>query len=367
MQFKIEKEVFLKALGQIQGIIEKKHTIPILANVHINAGNNEIILTATDLEIGVRSKFSTEVIQEGKVTVSAKKLFEIIRELPDRDIIFKSKDNCWIEIKCEKSIFNLVGLSSDEYPKFPEIKSSNLLNIKSSQLNEMIDKTIFSISNDETKYNLNGIYLKYEDNKLSMISTDGHRLSYNFMNISEEFSCFEKGSILPKKGIFELRKIINKDNENLEIGIVDNNFIVIDENTILIMRLVDGEFPDYKRVIPEKSGNKAIINKNEFFHALKRISIFSSEKSKGIKINFDKNKAVLTSSNPDLGDAREEIDVTYNGQEISIGFNSKYIIDIIQAIEEEYIEFHLKDNISPGMIEPEKNKNFVSVIMPMRL
>ncbi len=367
MQFKIEKEVFLKALGQIQGIIEKKHTIPILANVHIYAKNDEIELTATDLEIGVRSKFSSEVIQEGKVTVSAKKLFEIIRELPNRDIIFTSKDNCWIEIKCEKSVFNLVGLSSDEYPKFPEVVSLNLLKIKSSILNNMIDKTIFSISNDETKFNLNGIYLKYEDNKLSMISTDGHRLSYNFIDISDDFSCFEKGSILPKKGIFELRKIIDKDNNNLEIGIVENNFVVIDNNTVLIMRLVDADFPDYKRVIPEKSGNTAIINKEEFFHALKRISIFSSEKSKGIKISYEKNKAILTSSNPDFGDAREEIDISYEGHEISIGFNSKYILDILQAIDEDFIEFHLKDNISPGMIEPEKNKNFLSVIMPMRL
>lgn len=367
MKFKIEKEVFLKALGQVQGIIEKKHTIPILANVHISAKDDEITLTATDLEIGVRSNFKSEIFDEGRITVSAKKLFEIIRELPDREIIFTSKENCWIEIKCEKSIFNLVGLSSDEYPKFPEIKSDNLLNINSSILNEMIDKTIFSISNDETKFNLNGIYLKYENGKLSMISTDGHRLSYSHTDMNDEFSCFDDGVILPKKGIYEFRKIINKENENLKIGIVDNNFVVIDDNTVLIMRLVDGEFPDYKRVIPEKSQISSIINNQEFYHALKRISLLSSEKSKGIKITFNTNMAILTSSNPDLGDAREEIDITYSGQELSIGFNSKYIIDILQAIDEEYVEFHMKDNLSPGMIEPEKNKNFVSVIMPMRL
>jgi len=367
MQFKIEKEVFLKALSQVQGIIEKKHTIPILANVHINATEGEITLTATDLEIGVRSNFKTQVINDGKVTVSAKKLFEIIRELPDKEILFKSKENCWIEITCGKSTFNLVGLSSDEYPKFPDIKSDNLLNISSTILNEMIDKTIFSISNDETKYNLNGIFIKYDNKKLSMISTDGHRLSYSHTDISEEFKFFEKGMILPKKGIFELRKIINKENDNLKIGVVDNNFIIIDDKTILIMRLVDGEFPDYKRVIPEKCETTSIINKEEFFHALKRISILSSEKTKGIKISFEKNRAILTSSNPDLGDAREEIDINYSGPDISIGFNSRYIIDILQAIEENFIEFHLKDNLSPGMIEPEKNKKFISVIMPMRL
>ena len=367
MHFKIEKEVFLKALSQVQGIIEKKHTIPILANVHINAKNGELTLTATDLEIGVRTIFSTQIVDDGKVTVSAKKLFEIIRELPNKEITFKSKENCWIEINCGKSVFNLVGLSSDEYPKFPEIKSDNLLNISSITLNEMIDKTIFSISNDETKYNLNGIFIKYENNKLSMISTDGHRLSYSHTDTTENFAFFENGLILPKKGIYELRKIISKDNENLKIGVIDNNFIVIDEKTVLIMRLVDGEFPDYRRVIPEKCATTSIINKDEFFHALKRISILSSEKTKGIKISLEKNRAILTSSNSDLGDAREEIDITYSGPEIAIGFNSRYILDILQAIEEDFIEFHLKDNLSPGMIEPEKNKQFISVIMPMRL
>lgn len=368
MEFKIEKETFFKALGKIQGIIEKKHTIPILANVHIEASDDHIIITATDLEIGVKSKFTTEVVKEGKITVSAKKLYEIIKELPDKKINFKSKDNYWTEITCDKSVFNLVGLSSDEYPKFPEIKMDKFIEISSEQLNNMIDKTIFSVSNDETKFNLNGIYLKYEENKISMISTDGHRLSYNFLYKEDDnLNLLSEGYILPKKGIFEIRKIINKENDNLKIGIINNNFFVIDDMTILIMRLVDGEFPDYKRVIPEKNNISSIINKEEFYHALKRISILSSEKSRGIRLTFNKNVAIITSSNTDLGDAKEEIDISYSGPEISIGFNSRYILDILQAIDEDFIEFHLKDNISPGMIEPEKEKNFVSVIMPMRL
>ena len=180
MQFHISKDTFLKGLTKVQGIIEKRHTIPILANVLIEAKNSEIVITATDLEVGIKSNYPSDVVSEGKVTVSAKKLFEIIKELPDKLIQFTSKNNFWVEITCGKSIFNLVGLSPEEFPKFPDI-SNNLSEVETSILSEMIDKTIFSVSNDETKFNLTGIFIKseVEDNKnnIVFVSTDGHRLS----------------------------------------------------------------------------------------------------------------------------------------------------------------------------------------------
>jgi DNA polymerase-3 subunit beta len=233
----------------------------------------------------------------------------------------------------------------------------------------MIDKTIFSVSNDETKYNLTGIYFKSEnENVLSMVSTDGHRLSMIKKNLSINLnSNFKDGFILPKKGIFEIRRLTEDSDEILNIGVSDNNFIVNTGSTTLVMRLVDGEFPDYSRVIPQKMEHPAIINRDELMHALKRISVLSSEKSKGVKIRFEKDLLELSSSNPDLGDAREELDMTYRGPEISIGFNAKYIIDILQVMNDEFVSLHLKDNLSPGLIEAEKNKEFFSVIMPMRL
>jgi len=371
MQFSISKNIFLSGLTKIQGIVEKRHTIPILANVLIEAKDNEITITATDLEVGLKSKYKAQVIEEGKITVSAKKLYEIIKELPDKEINFLSKNNFWVEIKCYKSVFNLVGLSPEEFPKFPDFETNtNIINKNS--LSEMIEKTLFSVSNDETKFNLTGIFIKSEkegtNNNFIFVSTDGHRLSLIQRNIEENLGeKYMDGFILPKKGIIEIKKLLENIEDNVVIGISDNNFTINNKNTTLIMRMVDGDFPDYKRVIPEKGNNVAIINRDLFLHALKRISILSSEKSKGIKINLKNDLLVLSSSNPDLGDAKEEIDITYAGDEISIGFNAKYIIDILQVIKTENIVFNLKDNISPGRISPEGDENHLSVIMPMRL
>ena len=369
MNFEISKEDFLKALTKVQGIIEKRHTIPILANVLLETKNNELLITATDLEIGLKAKFPCSVEEEGKVTVSAKKLFEIIKELPNSTVQFNSKNNFWVEIKCEKSLFNLVGLSPEDFPRFPEI-TDNLTEIDSANFIEMIDKTVFSVSNDETKFNLTGIFIKYDPQTkdLTFVSTDGHRLSLITKQISTNLSDkFNNGFILPKKGIFEIRKLIENTEEHIEVGITDNNFVIRYLDTLLVMRMVDGDFPDYNRVIPEKTDNYALINKEEFLHALKRISVLSSEKSKGVKINVLKDTLILSSSNPELGDAKEEIDTVYNAAEISIGFNAKYIIDILQVIKSQNVIFYLKDNISPGRISPEDDENHLSVIMPMRL
>jgi len=371
MQFIISKNTFLEGLTKVQGIVEKRHTIPILANVLIEAKNDEITITATDLEVGLKSKYKAQIIDEGKITVSAKKLFEIIKELPDKEINFNTKNNFWVEIKCHKSLFNLVGLSPEEFPKFPDVELGKY-SIDKNSLNEMIEKTLFSVSSDETKFNLTGIYIKSDNvnniNKIIFVSTDGHRLSMIQRKYENELDIrYKEGLILPKKGIIEIKKLLETMEDDINIGISDNNFSISNKKTTLIMRMVDGDFPDYKRVIPDKGKNAAVINKNLFLHALKRISILSSEKSKGVKINLKKDSLTITSSNPDLGDAKEEIDIIYNGDDISIGFNAKYIIEILQVIKSENIIFNLKDNISPGRINPEDDEDHLSVIMPMRL
>jgi DNA polymerase-3 subunit beta len=367
MQFNIDRDQFLMALNKVQGIIEKKNTVPILANVLIETTNNQIIITATDLEIGIKSIYDADVIETGKITISAKKLFEIIKELPNATVNFNTKNNYWVEINCEKSLFNLVGLSPDDFPKFPEIKSEKFT-INIDIFNEMIEKTIFSVSNDETKFNLTGIYVKNENNNIHFVSTDGHRLSLikkEIHNINSD--SFNEGFILPKKGILELKKLIENSNSEINLGISENNFFVSNEQSTLIMRMVDGDFPDYKRVIPEKGNNVAEINRDKFFHALKRISVLSSEKSKGVKVNVTKDLMILSSSNPDLGDAKEEIDIIYDGNDITIGFNPRYIIDILQVIKSDSINLFLKDNISPGRISPIDDENYLTVIMPMRI
>lgn len=371
MQFNIDRETFLNCLFKVQGIVEKKHTIPILSNVYMEIVDGNLVVSATDLEVGLKSYYTCDVVKPGKITVSAKKLFEIIKEFPNEIISVKLKDNNWLEISCKKAIFNLVGLSPDEFPKFPEI-NNEFFRIESTLLQEMIENTIFSVSNDETKFNLTGIFVKSESvdniNYINFVSTDGHRLSLVKKKVDQDLNDrFDTGFILPKKGLIELKKIIENQSKTVKIGINDNLFSLVDDTTTFVMRMIDGDFPDYRKVIPEKTSNVAVINVKNFNHALRRISVLSNEKSKGVKINFSKNMINIISSNTELGDAKEEMDIVYSGNEISIGFNARYILDILNVIKSDNLNFYLKDNISPGMITPEENSNFLSVIMPMRL
>lgn len=371
MHFTIEKEVFLKGLARIQGVVEKRNTIPILSNVLIEAKDG-IALTATDLEVGMKSEYPASVATTGRITVSAKKLYEIIKELPEKEISFKARENCWIEIRCGKALFNIVGLSPEEFPYFPAAPQENFLTIEGKTLREMIEGTLFSVSTDESKYNLNGIYFKAieeEDRSfLRLVATDGHRLSLIQTPMAAgSIPELRKGIIFPRKGILELRKLAEEGEGTLQLGFMDNNAVIVRNSTTMVMRLVDGEFPDYNRVVPKNIENIALIPREAFFHALKRMSILSSEKSRGVKILLHGGVLELSSSNPDYGDAREDFEIDYQGPEISIGFNARYLTDILQSMDQEKIRFIIRDNISPALIRPEEGEDFLAVVMPMRL
>ena len=207
MNFTIEKEVFLKGLARVQGIVEKRNTIPVLSNVLLEGTDGELCLTATDLEVGMQSTYPAKISKPGKITVSAKKLYEIIKELPDNEISFNAKDNCWIEVQCGKALFNIVGLSADEFPNFPKPDKTNFIALDSTLCKEMIEKTFFAVSQDESKYNLNGIFcqIQEETNQLRLVATDGHRLSMIDKTIDKtEIEQRNRGVILPSKGILEL-------------------------------------------------------------------------------------------------------------------------------------------------------------------
>lgn len=373
MEFSIEKEIFLKGLSRIQGIVEKRNTIPILSNVLIESNYDGIFLTATDLEVGMKAFYPANIAKSGKITISAKKIYEITKELPDNEIYFKAKENSWVELKCGKSVFNIVGLAADEFPYFPEPENDKFITINSRIIKEMIDKTYFSISTDETKYNLNGIFFKSEEldedlKTLSLIATDGHRLSMiKKPVISHQIKELEKGVIFPKKGIYELKKITEDGEADISIGFMDNNAVIKKESTLIIMRLVDGEFPDYKRVVPQNNDLIVTVNKDIFYHSLKRISILSNEKSKGIKLTIKENILELSSSNQEFGEAREELDIDYLGPEITIGYNARYIMDVLQNQDADKIEIHIKDHLSPGLIKSFNDDDYLAVIMPMRL
>ncbi len=372
MEFKIDKETFLRALQKVQGIVEKRNTMPILSNVLIEAVPDKIFLTATDLEVGMKSSYPTSVAKEGKITVSAKKIYEIIKELSDEEIVFSTRENDWIEIRCGKALFNIVGLSPDEFPYFPKINEERFVKMNSVLIKDMIDKTSYAICHDETKYNLNGIFVKAgkEDDHpvLRMVATDGHRLSI----AEKEFSGMienelEKGVIFPKKGIFELKKMTEEEENDILLCFMDNNAVVKKGNTFVVMRLVDGEFPDYTRVVPTANDKTIKIKREAFFHSLRRMSILSSEKFKGIKFDIKADSMEISASNPELGEAREEIDIEYGGEPLTVRFNARYLIDVLTVLEDDFIELDLRDELSPAIMRPAASVDFRSVIMPMRL
>jgi DNA polymerase-3 subunit beta len=372
MHFSIEKEVFLKGLARVQGIVEKKNTIPILSNVLIEAVDGEIHLTATDLEVGMKAIYPANVSSSGKITVSAKKLFEIIKELPEKEIDFNAKENCWIEIRCGKAFFNIVGLSAEEFPFFPNFQEEQFFRIDGAQLKEMIDKTSFSIYTDESKYKLNGIYFRSLEvdgkQSLRLVATDGHRLALVQKNLDvSHIEQLSKGVIFPRKGIHELRKMADESSGDLQLGFLDNNAVIQKDQTVVVMRLVDGEFPDYDRVIPKSNELVAVVPTDTFLHALRRMSILSSEKSKGVKIILRDNILEMSSSSPEVGDAREDFEIDYQGEDISVGFNARYLIDILNAQSVEKVRMALKDKLSPGLITPSDSDDYLTVVMPMRL
>jgi DNA polymerase-3 subunit beta len=373
MEFIIEKDQFLKALQKIQGIVEKRTSMPILSNVLLETTETSLLVTATDLEVGMKSSYTAEVISPGKITVSAKKLYEIVKELPNNPISFSTKDNDWVEIKCGKVQFNIVGLSPDEFPYFPDVKEENLFEIESALLRGMIERTSYAICTDETKYNLNGIFIKVEtredgSNGLKMVSTDGHRLSIAAGNLKGSVGPeLLKGVILPKKGVYEMKKITDEEGGTLLFGFMDNSAVIKRGDSYMIMRLVDGEFPDYNRVIPTANTRIVSVNKEDFSHSVRRMAILSSEKFKGIMLEISSGGIRISSSNPELGDAMEELDVEYSGEPISVRFNARYLLDVLSVAETERVEMQFKDELSPSIIVPEKSNSFLAVIMPMRL
>lgn len=372
MKFTIEKESLLTGLSKIQSIAEKKATLPALSFVLFEAKDTSLILTATDMEVGIRVSLSAHIGLVGKMALPAKKLYDVVREFPNSEISFDIKENFSIKISHKNIIFNLIGLDPDQFPSFPSIKEENLFSINSSILKRMIDRTFFAMSNDESKYNLNGIFFhKISLNDfiyIAAISTDIHRLAFSkeiFENLGDSF--LEKGVIIPKKGIMEIRKLIDNTENEIQMGFSGNNAIFTKENTKIIIRVIDGDFPEYQKVIPQMLDSYISIPQDSFLKVLRRISTLTNERHRGIRLTFSSQRLEVSAKNPELGEAKEEIPIEYEGEEISIAYNARYLIDAVMAYPTEFIQFQFKDNISPTVITPGENQNSFAVIMPMRL
>ena len=369
MEFKIKKAVFLKSLQRVQGVVERRNTMPILSNVLIETIDGKVNVMATDLEVFIKDSVEAEINKEGAVTINARKFFEIIKELPDENVDISVNKDSRVTIKGGKAKFNIMGLPSKDFPAFPLVDESKLEDINKEVLKEMVDKTSFAVSMDETRYNINGFLLEKEGQKIRMVTTDGHRLALVEKIDDLGFGAQENKSVLlPRKGMMEIRKLLEEEcKSNFKINITEKSAAMKKDDTLINIRLLEGEFPDYKKVIPENNDKTVMVNRNGLLASLKRVSILSADKIKGVNFKFSKNTLNLNSSNPDIGDATEEISTKYTETDVEIAFNASYMIDMLEAIEDESVEIRLKDSLSPGILSSSKTGDYTYIIMPMRL
>lgn len=368
MEFKAKRDGLLATLYWTQSIVERRNTMPILANVLVEANRGAVRITATDLEVGVRGELEADVVKEGTVTVNAKKIYEIIREVPNDLVQLKRLDNDWLEIRSGKSVFKIVGMDAKEFPQFPKFDSKALSNTPASTIHEMIERTIFSVSTDETRYSLNGVFIEEASGgNLRMVATDGHRLAFEEKSVGS--LGLTKGVILPRKGLSELKKLLETGADGVvSLGFKDNMALVAKEKIELFMRLIDGDFPDYTKVIPKGNPNLAKLEHDELLQALRRVSILSSERYKGVRMEFSDGKVSISANNPDLGEAVEEVEAEYKGKALSIGFNARYLLDVLGVLTGDgEISIELKDELSPSIVRKIGVESYLYVLMPMRL
>jgi DNA polymerase-3 subunit beta len=384
MNFDIDKKEFLKGLSLMQSVVGRKTTLPILSHILIQWEKNSLYLTGTDLETGIREELNATVHQEGKASVSAKKLYEIVRELPDETIHIQKKENHWITLQCGKSIFNLAGLDPDEFPSLPTYQDGYFSKILTQLIREMIEKTVFAASNEESRYHLNGVLFiqkkqgpgpsgtgQGEKEILRMVATDGHRLSL-IDRESQTIRGIEKGIIIPKKGVLEIKKIMGDGDgeEEMEIYFDQTHGFFKIGKSLMVIRLIDGEFPEYEQVIPKGNDKKLVMEKERIYGCLRRVSTMASERVEGVKLSLKKNSVELSSYHQDFGDAKEEVEVVYEGPPLEIGFNARYLIEVLNVIDTEEVIMELKDEGSPGIIKPLSSiepSNQLCIIMPMRI
>lgn len=369
MKITLGSEDFLRILARTQGVVEKRHSMAILTNLLIETGKDEISVTATDLEVSLKQSCPAKIAEGGSATVSARKIFEIIREADSGEIALQSGKNLGISVSYGRSKFRLMGIDPADHPGMPKSDGAAVakLEIQASDLAEMIAKTIFAVSSDDARSNLAGVHLDQSEQKghLRFVATDGHRLA--MIERKVKGSLPKDGVILPRKGLVELAKLLSEETGIVTLTINDREAIVEAGGCLLSMRLVEGTFPDYNQVVPKETPNILRIQRDALLHSVRRASLLSSDRAHGVRFGFTEDKLEITASNPDLGEAQEELEVSYQGKNLEIGFNARYLLDVLAILpENSELEMGLGDQLSPGVIRLE-DASYQYVVMPMRI
>ncbi|HNY41664.1 MAG TPA: DNA polymerase III subunit beta [Bryobacteraceae bacterium] len=371
MEFTVSKADLVRELNLSQGVVEKKATIPILANILVEAIEDRLILTATDLELGIRSTTAARVKSAGTGTIPAKRLLDYVRLLPDADIQVKVSDTHWASLTCGRSRSRIAGMSRESYPELPEMPETST-RISLQALTNLIQKTIFSISNEDSRFTLNGALLQLQDGGMTMVATDGHRLALAHQPGCTSDAASSK-ALLPRKAMVELQKLAAEagtEDEQIDYAADDNHLFFRLGGRLLMSRKLTGNFPDYERVLPRSHAHSITMNREELRGTIERVAQFADERTRAIKIQLADNEAKVHSSLSETGESEESLGVDYIGPTVEIGFNAQYLLEFLRAVPEPEVSFHFKDGQSAGELRPAGEGlayEYRYVVMPMRI
>ncbi|AEH44875.1 DNA polymerase III, beta subunit [Thermodesulfatator indicus DSM 15286] len=369
MKLIVEKESLLKVLSKVQGIADRKSSMAILSTILFKVLDSGIEISATDLELGFKSYVEAEVETPGALAVPARKFYEIVKDFPQERLILEEEGH-YLNITSpgdDDVFFRLACLPAEDFPALPVTEEAGLIEIAGDLLAEMITKTIFCVATEETRFILSGIYMEQPEGEdvLRLVATDGHRLAMIDRQIENISSLnLNPGIIVPKKAAQEIKKLA-QDIPILQFGLKDNHLIIAAPNMVLTARLIDGQYPDYRAVIPDVQENPVILPRQKLLEALKRTSIISAERYRPVAFHLNPGYLTLVAQHPDLGEAREKIPINYEGEEVALNFNAKYLIDALEAMNSEEVEFYLKDEDTPCIIKGPEDFGFLCLVMPM--
>ncbi|MBI4610944.1 MAG: DNA polymerase III subunit beta [Candidatus Rokubacteria bacterium] len=364
MEVRVDRDAFLRGLQMVQNIVEPRQTLPILANVLLEADGESIRLTATDLQVGARVSVPATVAAKGAITLSARKLLEIVKELPTAELSIKLQENAWVGLRCGGAAYRLVGLPSGDFPQVEPGLDLGWATLDGKLLREMLAQSSFAVSHDEGRYALNGVLFSLQEGELRLVATDGHRLALASRLLAGAGSRWV--GIVPRKAVQEVARVVSTG-EEIQVALGENQFVLRMPNFLLTARLIEGQFPQYEQVVPKGHPRRLVLSRAGLTAALRRVSVLSEERTKPVKLLLAAGSLKLSASNPELGEAEETLPVEYSGDEVAIGFNSRYLLDALSPLETDQVLLELKDSTSPGVVKSIENEGYLCVIMPMRI
>ncbi|HEX4085816.1 MAG TPA: DNA polymerase III subunit beta [Chthoniobacteraceae bacterium] len=363
MKLSVSKEKLLEGLQTVQNVVSTRTTLPILSNVLLEAQDGQLRLTTTDLDVGMRGGIEASIEKPGAATLPARRLFTIVRELPSAEIHLEVDSKSVASIRCGPSYFKIMGLPQEEFPPLPKFEGAKTFTLRQKDLKDGLRKTAYAISTDETRYVLNGILLSFKDNKLTLVATDGRRLA--LVDIELEFPrSHEVEIILPSKAVTELARLVTEEGD-VKMSVSENQVAFEVDGTLLVSKLIEGNYPNYRQVIPPEAKERIVLERENFLNTVHRVSLLSSEKSNSVKLMFSKNNIDIIANTPEVGEARESLPVNYKGRDFSIAFNPEFLMAPLRNLPNDEVFLDLIDEMSPGVIKVQSP--FLYVLMPMRI